>query len=628
MTISGSGRGVPARRPCAADRYAAQAPGLGYLKVPFARCADGVARHVTAIPALSVGPFTCLDCGKPLTLRRPRIKRAHFAHRPDSLCTGETALHQYAKELLEQKKTLTLPALILQDEGLTEIVFKPGTYDFDKVLPERNLGTFQPDAIVTYKGAELAVEFLVSHAVDAEKRVKVLERDLSMVEIDLSDIRPGQLLSEELDHVILHSAPRQWIYHRRRTAAVKKLADEVAAKRAERGRRLKWHIEKRVRPAYPGGWTDEATASVGAAGLQYLIDLDVDCGHWFAVPRAVWQAQALDAFVIKPSQLYSPRGSSIAVKGDWPNEHSLASKLPDWMIRSDLSEYPPNRLVEAGYDRPTYGSPHHAVWSYFAVLQARGQVVFWSREEQTFFIEPELHGRLYRRVELRRVVTKLLGAVQYGNPDRGYLHWASTCVVKGMMVADLVENGGESYDDLFRGISAIETMLPSYSRKVVDDLCGLPLEPIRERNLAAIAADEEERLRKEQEAADTRRNSIRRQAAQLLEHDAADWLARRIQQNGLSIVEFTSTSDDALFTAERWLAVAANQRREAIIAAERVAALRVELTRAAHKAFSNPVMAELFLRTGQPRIGGRHPIDYCDSKEALEFLVSLLPKRR
>lgn len=204
-----------APRPCAAARFGARAPGHGYLKVPFARCGDGGARHVTAVSALSIGPFTCLDCGESLTLRRPRDKRRHFAHRPDSLCAGETALHRYAKELLERERTLNLPPLVLQEEGISKTVFKGGVYEFETVSPEHKLDTFQPDAIVTYRGKELAIEFLATHAVDVRKREKVLKRDLSMVEIDLSGVRAGQLSAEELDHAILHSSPRKWIHHRR-----------------------------------------------------------------------------------------------------------------------------------------------------------------------------------------------------------------------------------------------------------------------------------------------------------------------------------------------------------------------------------------------------------------------------
>jgi len=618
----------PIKRPCAADRFAAQAPGHGYLKVPFARCADGIARHVTAIAGLTIGPFHCLDCEERLSLRRPQNKRAHFAHRPDSLCTGETALHRYAKELLGLRKLLTLPALVLQEEGLAETVFKAGIYAFDKVVPEHNLDTFQPDAMVTHKGAELAVEFLVSHAVDAAKRAKVLERDLSMVEIDLSGVRAGQLSGDELDEAILHSAPRQWIHHRRKATAVKKLADQVAAKRADRGGCLKWHIEKRVRTAYPEDWEDEGTAVVTEAGLSHLIDIDTDCAHWFAVPRAIWQAQALADHVIGPSQLYSPGGRSIAVKGEWPNERSFVSKIPDWMIRTDLSDYPVKRLAEAGFDRTTFGSPHQAVWSYFAALHMRGEAVFWSREEQSFFIDPDLHGRLHRRVELHRKVARSLEAVRQPDPDISYSRWTASYIVDGITVAQLIEKGGDVYDALLQRLSLIEAMLPSYSRKVVDDFCGLPLEPIRARNLAAAAADEEERARKALEAANLRQKAIRGQAEQKLGSDAAEWLGRLVKSEGKTIAAYASTSDDAFYTVERWLAAAFEEHRQAKLTSERTAALQAELTVAARKAFSQPAMADLFLRSGQPSLGGGRPIDRCDSHEALRMLIALLPKRR
>src|SRR3546814_17245838 len=98
------------------------------LKVPFARCGDGVARHVSAVTSPRQGPFHCLGCGDVLTLRQPVNKRRHFAHRPDSLCTGETALHRYVKELLAATRTLTPPALVLEEERVRQLVFAAGTY--------------------------------------------------------------------------------------------------------------------------------------------------------------------------------------------------------------------------------------------------------------------------------------------------------------------------------------------------------------------------------------------------------------------------------------------------------------------------------------------------------------------
>ena len=229
----------------------AQPVGQAMLKVPFGRSGDGVARHVSAVYSLRQGPFHCLYSGAILTLRQPVDKRRHFAHRQDSLCGGETALHRYAKEWLAAARTLTLPALILEEEGVRQTVFAAGIYDFDAVLPKQKVGTFQPDALVRFKDFELAVEFLVCHAIDAEKRAKVCEHDISMVEIDLSGLKAGQMEGDALDTAILHSAPREWIQHRTTAAAGRKLDAAVAKEKVARGGRLKGHILRNRRASKP-----------------------------------------------------------------------------------------------------------------------------------------------------------------------------------------------------------------------------------------------------------------------------------------------------------------------------------------------------------------------------------------
>ena len=81
-------------------------------------------------------------------------------------------------------------------------------------------------------------------------------------------------------------------------------------------------------------------------GLEALIGIDAEGGHWFTVSDRDWQAQALFEHVIRPSEQYSP-GAKLKVKGDYPNERDLSSKLPDWMIRTDLAAYPLKRLADA-----------------------------------------------------------------------------------------------------------------------------------------------------------------------------------------------------------------------------------------------------------------------------------------
>lgn len=150
----------------------------------------------------------------------------------------------------------------MREEGIEELVFSAGTYSFDEVFPEYSLDTFQPDALVRINEHELAVEFLVHHEVGAEKRGKVRDRDISMVEIDLSGLKTGQMDGSELDAAILHRAPRSWIHHRKEAAAKRRLDTAVAAKKTERGARLKGHILRARRGKPPEDWTDEAMAAI------------------------------------------------------------------------------------------------------------------------------------------------------------------------------------------------------------------------------------------------------------------------------------------------------------------------------------------------------------------------------
>lgn len=64
--------------------------------------------------------FRCTKCNEPLTLRlRKTRNQSHFAHKPDSNCTGaqESAYHIMAKEILKETKTLHFP----------EVSFKNGS---------------------------------------------------------------------------------------------------------------------------------------------------------------------------------------------------------------------------------------------------------------------------------------------------------------------------------------------------------------------------------------------------------------------------------------------------------------------------------------------------------------------
>ena len=618
MSLTGESSQQEPKRPCPST-WQAVADRSG-LKVPFARCGDGVTRHVQRIAGRSAGPFTCLGCDEELILREPRRARNHFAHRSDTRCSGETVLHRYAKELLERNRSFTFSPLILRNAGLEELVFEGGRFDLDAVSIEEDRTSFRPDAIVRVGNRSFAVEFKVSHAVSEEKQAKVAATDLPMIEVDLNSIRAGQIDADALDETILHGASRDWVHHPDAEEGRRRLQARVDARKAERGRRLRYHIEKKdwVRP--PQDWHEDIMTLVADAGLTDLLGGEIDCAHWFRVAPRVWQAEILATCIISPAMQYSP-GSRIEIKGEWPNERSLASRIPDWMIRSDLSAYRPNSLEAAGYTTASFGSADAAIRYYLFELSKRGDVVFWDREERAFFIEPELHGYLHRRHELRWKIRQIVEAGGATDPDAIVERWMAKYNVNGRSPERLAREGGQAHDDLLSRVDDLRRMANArYESFVVDDLCGLSLQGLRDKRLAEQAQREAEKLKRLEDAAGGRRNCLAREARDGLgDQEADEWLGKPSPMPGVSLVQWAGESDAQLGQAERFLGEAIRNARARRAAAEAVLSFQRELETKVRVAISDPQRAELFIKAWRGQ---------CDSRAALTGILAKLPKRR
>lgn len=329
---------------------------------------------------------------------------------------------------------------------------------------------------------------------------------------------------------------------------------------------------------------------------------------------AIGKPQVLYEHVIRPSEHYSAGGAELKIKGGYPNYGDLSSKLPSWMIRQDLAAYPMKRLSEAGFSRESYASPHAAVWHYLAALTVRGEAVVWSRDDECFCVRPDLQNLLHRRVEMEWRVTKLLVAAQVEDVEAEYGRWANGYRADGLTPFELIEAGGEGYRTLSARIGALEKMVSHHPPTVVDDLCGLPLEAVRQRQKEAIAAAEAKRLEALEKAATDRQQSIRADAVRSLEGDATGWLAQTVAGTTTCFLDYARESDEALRRLEHKLARDSDARRKRIADERQTAELRSQLVKAARQAFPSEEHAQLFLNSGQARLGGGRPIDHCRSQ--------------
>jgi hypothetical protein len=566
-----------------------------------------------------MAPFVCLGCCEPLILRASRRARKHFAHRSDSRCSGETALHRYAKELLATTRQFTFTPLLLRQAGLQEIVYEGGRFALDAVSIEEDRTGFRPDAIVHVGKCQFAIEFKVSNAVSDEKRHRVAEADLPMIEVDLNALRSGTIDADAYDDMILHGGPREWVHHPDLARGQIRLQAQVNALTAERGRRLRYHIERKNWVKPPQDWYDGTLAAVADSGLGDLIGRDVDCAHWFRVAPRIWQAEILATCVVAPSTQYTP-GCRIELKGQWPEDRSLASKLPEWMVRKDLSHYRSTTLEAAGYNSESFGTPDMAIRNYLFELSTIGDVLFWDRDAQAFFIESELHGYLYRRHELRWKLRQILEAANAPQPEEITDRWLRKYNVDGCCPDTVARRGGEAYDALLLRIDNLRRMAHAYHEAyVVDDLCGLSLQALRETRLAEKEQREAKRLQELANAAAARRRALETDAQKGLNEEAADWLSSPSPDRTKTILEWAAENDEQLRAAERQLGQAARSRMAKLAALKAVDDCRRQLELKVRAAISDPQRADLFLKAWGPT---------CDSPAAVKAILMKLPKRR
>lgn len=165
-------------------------------------------------------------------------RQAHFAHRKGSDCHGSymSALHKLAEQIIEEEMTVMLPAY--KEIGKQKL-------EFEKVEVEQRVERkdLQPDVVgVTCDGLRWFIEVRNTHEVDEAKRAKLIESNITCLEIDVRE----QTL-ENLKSFLLESAEgREWINNPNYEAQIEE-AKRVKVSRVEK---LLFDTKAFVIPAY------------------------------------------------------------------------------------------------------------------------------------------------------------------------------------------------------------------------------------------------------------------------------------------------------------------------------------------------------------------------------------------
>ena len=147
----------------------------------------------------------CPKCNEPLEakLGYEGGRQAHFAHTKGSDCHGSymTALHKLAEQIIEEEKAVMAPAY--KEIGRQRLSFVQ--VEVEQRVERKDL---QPDIVgITADGLRWAIEIRNTHEVKETKTAKLVESNITCLEID---VREQKL--EDLKSFILESAEnREWI---------------------------------------------------------------------------------------------------------------------------------------------------------------------------------------------------------------------------------------------------------------------------------------------------------------------------------------------------------------------------------------------------------------------------------
>jgi hypothetical protein len=181
----------------------------------------------------------CLDCKSPLqAIKKEGNKyRPHFRHhsikkdREVLACKAseETAIHFYAKDIIEKVKSIVLPAYevnVIKHNGKgirTHTIKKQRFITFDSVDNENVTNTSQghgdikPDLIAYFGDHRLFIEIAVSHPSEKEKIESLKKHNVSAIEIDLSKF-PRTSTVDDLEKyftqgLYLKEKSIKWLFH-------------------------------------------------------------------------------------------------------------------------------------------------------------------------------------------------------------------------------------------------------------------------------------------------------------------------------------------------------------------------------------------------------------------------------
>ncbi len=173
---------------------------MSNIKLPFGLNEKSVLVHISDVGSGKKCGCICPSCRSSLIAVRGRIKQHHFRHGTGHECEGglESAIHLAAKKIIMESMQITLPACVVSisekdSRGITHtesegVVENGKVMNFDSVQEEIKIDEIRADLLAIKGDKRLVIEIFYRHKVDDVKKQKIVNANISAIEIDLSDL--------------------------------------------------------------------------------------------------------------------------------------------------------------------------------------------------------------------------------------------------------------------------------------------------------------------------------------------------------------------------------------------------------------------------------------------------------
>jgi hypothetical protein len=252
------------------------------IRIPFGVDRTKRMAHISDVARGRACDCTCPGCGAPLTAAKGTVRQHYFRHAVEVECEGalESGIHLAAKQIIIERQELTLPTYVVRDSRsdsgrlhrASEERISAGTVQkFDSVEAEVEVHGMRADILAKVGDRPLMIEIRYRHAVDEEKRAKIVAANISAIEIDLSDVSVDEadwptlwtLINDPARILWLHNAEEPQALSERREPKEQRLQKAIEDMTNSRHRRVSKKWEDRHSTIKSGKTTSDLFPSPG-----------------------------------------------------------------------------------------------------------------------------------------------------------------------------------------------------------------------------------------------------------------------------------------------------------------------------------------------------------------------------